>query len=153
MSQAIFPIPGLFGAYVKKEDAREFLSRYYKFSGLVPFATAMVLVFIEISVRPKLVVLYTNLGLSVSFYSLVGWLLVVAGIAMSLRPFFVRADFTKANSYIAKHKKGEMISFRKLASAAALQRQEYYSFGFVIVMVLFVIFTIIQPIYQLTNSI
>jgi len=133
--------PG-FPWYVKKEDARDVLINQRKMTGIVVLALAIVNYVMEKMVVPRmseLVELVPRSNLWVSILLLV----------VSLIIFFQEPDFSKVDNIAKKYAKGEMIKTRLLID----WRYEWSGIISAIIMVIYLVITIILPIYNITNSI
>jgi len=133
--------PG-FPWYVKKEDARDVLINQRKMTGIVVLALAIVNFVMEKMVVPRmseLVELVPRSNLWVSILLLV----------VSLIIFFQEPDFSKVDNIAKKYAKGEMIKTRLLMD----WRYEWSGIISAIIMVIYLVITIILPIYNITNSI
>ena len=133
--------PG-FPWYVKKEDARDVLINQRKMTGIVVLALAIVNYVMEKMVVPRmseLVELVPRSNLWVSILLLV----------VSLIIFFQEPDFSKVDNIVKKYAKGEMIKTRLLID----WRYEWSGIISAIIMVIYLVITIILPIYNITNSI
>ena len=133
--------PG-FPWYVKKEDARDVLINQRKMTGIVVLALAIVNFVMEKMVVPRmseLVELVPRSNLWVSILLLV----------VSLIIFFQEPDFSKVDNIAKKYAKGEMIKTRLLID----WRYEWSGIISAIIMVIYLVITIILPIYNITNSI
>ena len=133
--------PG-FPWYVKKEDARDVQINQRKMTGIVVLALAIVNYVMEKMVVPRmseLVELVPRSNLWVSILLLV----------VSLIIFFQEPDFSKVDNIAKKYAKGEMIKTRLLID----WRYEWSGIISAIIMVIYLVITIILPIYNITNSI
>lgn len=135
-------IGGGYPWYVKKEDARDVVDNQRKMVGIVYFSLATVNLIMEKLVVPKLsevmqVEQKTNLWISI--------ILFCAGMLVFTRS----PDYSKTDTVAKKYGKGEMINTRLLMD----WRYEWIGILAALLMVLYLVYTVIFPIYTLTSTI
>lgn len=127
--------------YTKKEDVREVIDNQRKMTGIVYFSLAIVNLIMEKFIVPKLSDLMqiepkSNLWISI--------ILLCAGVLVFTR----EPNYSRVDAVAKKYGKGEMIKTRLLMD----WRYEWIGVLAAGLVVGYLIYTIILPIYNITNS-
>lgn len=135
--------------YVKKEDAKELLKRRGIMSWVFVLALAIVFGILHFTVAPRMFELSVEFGLPLPAYANpTVRMIVFAVIAMVLLAIRPEPD-SVIEEKLRHYKAGEMILMSKLVN----YRYEMTLFGLMLAGVLYIILSIVLPIYSMTSAV
>lgn len=139
---------GYFG-YVKKEDAKELLKRRGIMSWVFSLAVAIVFGVLHFAVAPRMAVLSAEMGLALPLYADPTVRLVVLVVTI-IALFSVKPEPESVlDEKLSHYKAGEMILMSKLVN----YRHEMTLFAIMLSSVIYIILSVVLPIYSLTASV
>lgn len=135
--------------YVKKEDAKEILGKQQMMGWVLAAALGIVYFIMQTMVGPKVISLYHEFGRVLPWYAetapRTAVFVVTAIILLVVRP---QSD-AEIDQKLRHYKTGEMILMNKLTDT----RYVYTTFGVMFVSIMFIILSIVLPIYDITSGI
>lgn len=141
-----------FSAYVKKEDAHDVPNTQRRASGVVMLSMAIVIYIMRTLVLPKLSALYLDLNTTIPEISqsapLTSNVLLVGFIIGGLYLLLTKPDYSRIDNLTRKYKKGTMIKTWSLLD----YRYDIWTILAVILGMVYLITSIIAPIYSLTSQ-
>jgi hypothetical protein len=140
---------GWYFMYLKKEDAKMVLMRRGRAAAIIGAMIAITFAILQFFVSPKLISLYDEFGYTLPIYSApaarVAVLVLALFVLFSLKPESEKAIDAK----LKKYKSGEMILMSRLTN----YRYEYSVIAVLLAVVMYMIFSIVLPIYNITSQI
>jgi len=135
--------------YVKKEDAKELLKRRGIMSWVFVLALAIVFGILHFTVAPRMFELSIEFGLPLPAYADPTIRMVVfAVVTVALLVLRPEPD-SVLEEKLRHYKAGEMILINKLVN----YRYEMTLFGLMLAAVLYIILSIVLPIYSMTSAV
>ena len=139
--------------YIKKADVKDLIRARKLNLALITGSMSLVIVILHLVVFPKLVKLYADYSLTkpiiIEIEPYIVGALVLISIALIYYFYFTDYIDKQINGKIVKYKDDEMIKTSEILD----RKQEVGVFIFLLLAVCFLIFSLIQPIYNLTNTI
>ena len=143
---------GYFGGalgYVKKEDASRVLKYQRLYPSIIATGLLVILVVMEMWVMPKLLELYATINIEMPFYSTpyLRW-----GVMGAIILLLVKQPISEENDLkgkLKKYKDGEMILIADLID----KKREWFALLMVALAMIWLIVSIVLPIYQATAAI
>jgi len=149
----VIPIPYAYPLYIKKEDAREVVKWQRRAAAFVLIGITIVMAIMQFFVAPKLLNLYNSLNTQPPFLTQISssLMLIIGALAVIGALYFLlsKPDYSKLDTVISKYKEGEMIKTKELMD----KRFVWLVLGVLAIMVIYLVATIILPIYSLTSQI
>lgn len=135
--------------YVKKEDAKELLARQPMMGRIFAGALAIVFVLMNVLIGPKISALASEFSYTLPWYA-DPTVRAIVFVAAVLVLFLVQPQSeTELEAKLRKYKPGEMILMSKLTD----QRYVYTVFGIMLASVLYIVLSIVLPIYSITGAV
>ncbi len=145
-------IPFFYPFYIKKEHAKDLVKIQRRYVSITLIGSAIVLAIIQFAVSPKLFSLYREFNISVPFMTQISstvsfcaiiLLVVISTILLSKEP-----DYSELNEKLKKYKEGEMIRSKEIINT----KKELIWFIPMFIVIGWIVLSVIQPIYNLTNT-
>lgn len=147
----VIPIP-MYPLYIKKEDARDVVKWQRKMAAFVLIGITIVMGIMQYFVSPKLLNLYNSLNTNPPALTQSSLYIMIAlgtlAILSALYLLFSQPNYAKVDAVANKYKDGEMIKTKELVDG----KFQWLVLGVLSVMVVYLVFTIILPIYSLTSQ-
>jgi hypothetical protein len=145
-------VMSMFPLYLKKEDVRDIVIWQRKTASFFLTAISLVVSIFQFSLSPKLLSLYSSLNINppeiVQSSSSIMLMIVSLCFVAILYLLFSKPDYTKVDAVAKKYKNGAMIRTNKLEDG----KFQWLMLGATAIMVIYLIFTTILPIYNLTSQ-
>ncbi|MBI5019159.1 hypothetical protein HZB58_02720 [Candidatus Gottesmanbacteria bacterium] len=139
---------GYFG-YVKKEDAKELLKRRGIMSWVFALAVAIVFGVLHFAVAPRMAELSVEMGVALPLYADPTVRLIVL-IVTIIALFSVKPEPESVlDEKLSHYKSGEMILMSKLMN----YRHEMMLFAIMLSSIIYIILSVVLPVYSLTASV
>ena len=143
-----FPYP----YYIKKEDAKDIIKLQKRLVAFVLMAMAFVLGIIQFMVSPRLLTLYMDSKITVPFIvqisSTVTYGIIIMCVVASTFLLTKEPNYGELDEQLKKYKKGEMIRSNEVVDI----KKELVWLIPIFLAVAWLVYSIILPIYNLTNT-
>lgn len=144
-------VPFFWTYYLKKEDARAVAKWQRIMAATLLICSAIVIGIMQLFVVPKFISLYEELNYQVPATAQMSFMLtiVVVIISLSLACYFLlsKPNYSRVDAILSKYKDGEMVKTTEL-----MDKKYFLFLLFPLVVILYSIFAIILPIYNLTSQ-
>jgi hypothetical protein len=142
----------MFPIYIKKEDARDVVMWQRKGVAFVLVAVTLVMAIIQFIVSPKLLDFYSSLNMNPpaiveSSFNIMLALISILSIS-ALYLLFSVPDYARIDAAARRYKHGEMIKTKELVD----NKYQWLILGSLVLMVAYLLYTTILPIYNLIGQ-
>lgn len=152
MASMIIPIvAALAPQYIKKEDARVFVVQQRRIEAFILMGVTLCVGLINFLTAPKLVEVYLNLNITppilIQYSIIITATLLIFFILISIFLLVAQPNYVHVDAILSKYDNGEMIKTSELVNS----RIPWLFISSLLFMGIYIIFSIIIPVYRLTK--